>query len=658
MCSNDPLRQEAKLFRQRFKGFLTSLSVGLSFLFIGGAHAQTGALLGEWPTYGGDQGNTKYAPLDQINRDNAAKLKIAWRWRSDNLGAKPEFNFQATPLMVDGVLYTTAGERRDVVAIDAGTGETLWLYRPDPSDTIGAAGRGGSGRGVAYFREGEDERIFLITRGYNLVALDARTGRPIRDFGEEGIVDLKEGLDRPVRGGIGSTSPPIIVRGLVIVGSTMPAISNVKEQPPGHVRAYDPISGERVWIFHTIPQEGEFGVETWEDDSWEFSGNTGVWTLLSADEELGYVYLPVETATNDWYGGHRLGDNLFAESLVCLDAETGRRVWHYQLVHHGIFDYDIPAPPVLCDINVDGRAIKAVAQVTKQGFCFVFDRVTGEPVWPIEERPVPQTDVPGERTSPTQPFPTKPAPFDRQGVSFDDLIDFTPELRNEAIEIAGRYRMGPLFSPPSLIDPDGTRGTLMLPGSRGGANWPGAAVDVETGVLYVASSTIPNTIGLAKPDPNRSNFRYIKVRGWRPEGPRGQPLMKPPWGRITAIDLNTGEHLWMVPNGDTPEKIRNHPALEGLEIAKTGIPGRGMALVTKTLLFVGEGSGLYNFSPYSGGPMFRAYDKQTGEIIAEIELPANQTGVPMTYMHKGYQYIVVAVGAKGHPGELVALRLP
>ena len=622
------------------------------------ASAQYGASDGEWRSYAGDAGSTKYSPLDQINAENVKDLKVLWRWKTDNFGPRTHFNYEVTPLMIGGVLYTTAGSRRTVVAIDAATGETLWIFRPDEGMRVGAAGRGGAGRGVAYWSDGEEARIFIVTRGFQLIALDPETGNKIPGFGENGAVDLKHGLDRPVARGIGSTSPPVIVNDVVVVGSSFPAASTTKQTPPGHVRGYDPRTGRRLWIFHTIPQNDEFGVETWEDDAWTYTGNAGVWTLLTADEELGYVYLPIETSANDWYGGHRLGDNLFAESLVCLDAETGRRVWHFQLVHHGIFDYDIPAAPVLCDITVQGRRIKAVAQITKQGFCFVFDRATGEPVWPIEEREVPPSDVPGERASPTQPFPTKPPPFARQGVTVDDLLDFTPELRAEALEIASHYRLGPLYTPPSLIEDEVTSGTIQLPGSRGGANWPGAAVDPETGILYVSSSTVPQVIALNKPDPNRSNFNYIRVGSMTIRGPRGLPLLKPPWGRITAIDLNRGEHLWQVANGETPEHIRNHPALRDVELGPTGQPGRGGPLVTKTLLFVGEGGGLYNSARGAGGPILRAYDKMTGEVLAEIELPANQTGVPMTYMLDDKQYIVVAVGARRHPGELVALRLP
>ncbi len=618
----------------------------------------------EWRYYGGDAASTKYSALDQIDSSNAGDLEIVWRWKMDNFGPRPEFNSRVTPIMVGGVLYTTAGYRRAVAAIDAATGETLWVYRIDEGARGENAPRLNSGRGVAYWTDGRDERILLITPGYHMISLNATTGQPDPEFGRDGIVDLKQGLDRPLDlegARIGSSSPPIVVNDVVVVGASLPqgGAPPTKEMPPGHVRGFDVRTGERLWIFHTIPQPSEFGNESWENDSWRFTGNGGVWTTMSADLELGYVYLPTELGTGDYYGGHRPGDNLFSQSLVCLDARTGERVWHFQLVHHGIWDYDLPAAPVLGDIVVDGREIRAVAQVTKQGFTYVFDRVTGEPVWPIVERAVPPSDVPGERAAPTQPFPTKPAPFDRQGVSADDLFDLTPELHAEALEIASHYRTGQLFTAPSRIDSLGTQGTLNLPGSLGGANWPGAAFDPETGMLYVPSSTNPTVLGLAS-NPESSNMNYISgSRSYRPSGqggPQGLPLIKPPWGRITAIDLNTAEHVWMVANNDTPEFVRDHPALAGVDVPRTGRPTRAGLLVTKTLLFAGDGgSGGFGASLPS---KLRAHDKATGEIIAEVKLPANQTGVPMTYMVDGYQYIVLAVGSPDHPAELVALRLP
>ena len=625
------------------------LLVGLAFA--PSASAQQGARDGAWPAYAADGGSTKYSALDQIDRANASELEIAWRWSAANFGPEPELNYRVTPIMVDGVLYATAGYRRAVVAIDAASGETRWIYRMDEGERGDFAPRANSGRGVSYWSDGDDERVFAVTPGFHLVALDARTGRPVPSFGERGVVDLKQGLDRPVdpvRAAIGSSSPPVVSNGVVVVGAALLTglAPESRENVPGFVRGYDARTGERLWIFHTIPQEGELGVDTWEGGSWRYTGNAGVWPPFSADDELGLVYLPVEAGTGDYYGGHRLGDNLFTQSLVALDVRTGERRWHFQMIHHGIWDYDPPAPPVLADVVVDGRTVRAVAQVTKQAFAYVFDRVTGEPVWPIEERPVPASDIPGERVSPTQPFPTKPPPFDLQGLTVDDLIDFTSALRAEAAEIASRYRTGPLYTPPSLAEAeDGTRGLIQSPGQGGGANWEGASLDPETGVLYVASITRPIVRGLFH-DPDRSDMDYVDAR-WRLDGPQGLPLVKPPWGRITAIDLNSGDHLWMVPNGDTPDFVRDHPALRGVDVGRTGQQARGATIVTRTLLFA-----------TSGDPVLRAHDKGTGEIVAEIPLPARPTGVPMTYLADGAQYVVVAVAGPGHPGELVALRLP
>ena len=624
---------------------------------------QHGAAPDGWKAYAGDAGSTKYAPHDQIDADNVGDLRLAWRWSTADVGGEPEPNNRVTPLMIDGVVYATAGWTRTVVALDAGTGRLLWSYTHDEGERAGSAPRRNSGRGVAYWTDGEDKRILLITPAFFLVALDAQTGEPVPDFGIDGVVDLRLGLDREIdieTERIGSSSPPMIVGDVAVIGSAHPGGGAPPTPNPaaGPVRGYDVRTGERLWIFHTIPQPGEFGYDTWEDGTARTTGNTAVWTPLSADLELGYVYLPVEAPTGDYYGGHRPGDNLFSQSLVCLDARTGERVWHYQTVHHGIWDYDPPAPAILADVTVEGEPVRAVVQLTKQGFAFVLDRVTGEPVWPIEERPVPQSDVPGEVTSPTQPFPTLPAPFDRQGVSEDDLIDFTPALKAEALDIASQLVLGPLFTPPTLLVEGGKQGTLVLPGSLGGANWPGGALDVESGLLYVASSTSPSVIALGTSE--RSTMRYVSVRGLRlPQGggPRGLPLIKPPWGRITAIDLNTGAHVWMRANGEAPDYVRDHPALADIEIGYWGRPDRSGLLVTPTLLFAGEGGGMY--AGYgSGGTKLRAHDKGTGAVLAEIELPARQTGTPMSYMHQGRQYVVMAVGAPRQAAEFVAYALP
>ena len=613
----------------------------------------------EWRYYGGDAGSKKYSPLDQIDASNVSRLHIAWSWKAQNFGRQPEFNWEATPLMVGGRLFTTAGTRRDAVAIDAATGETLWLYRLEEGARGDSVARRNN-RGLAYWTDGHEERILLITPGYQLVALDARTGRPVPTFGADGIVDLTEGLDRAVvkPGEIGDSSPAIVVRDVVVVGAALQAgiAPPSKTNTPGYVRGYDVRTGKRLWTFHTIAQPGEFGNDTWENGSWKYTGNTGAWGPLSADEELGYVYIPVETPTGDFYGGHRPGNNLFGESLVCLDARTGRRIWHFQMVHHGVWDWDLPTSPTLIDITVDGRPIKAVAQISKQAWVYVFDRVTGQPVWPIVERPVPQSDVPGEHTAPTQPFPTKPAAFDRQGFTLDDLIDFTPALKAEAIEIASHYRLGPMFTPPSVAGAGGKLATITLPSPTGGANWQGGAADPETGMLYVSSVTFAAPVSLS-PHPQRSDMDYGGQYALRNVGPQGLPLAKPPWGRITAIDLNTGEHAWMVPSGSTPEFVKHHPALRGVDLGPTGNPEHAPILATKTLLFTADGGGMYAMPPGSGGPMFRALDKRTGKTLHEMKLPANVTSVPMTYMLGGVQYVVMAIGAPGVPAELIALTI-
>jgi quinoprotein glucose dehydrogenase len=627
--------------------------------------AQNGATGGEWRHWGGDTGTTHYSPLEQIDASNVDQLEIVWRWKSENFGPRADFNWEVTPLMVGGVLYFTAGVQRGAVAVDATTGETLWTYRLDEGERGDRTPRANN-RGLAYWNDPDDNdndndnaRIILITRGYHLVALDARTGRPIDDFGTDGIVDLWNGLDREVENGqITSTSAALIVGDVAVVGSALQAggtprtLGNV----PGYVRGYDVRTGDLIWTFHTIPQRGEVGNDTWENESWEYTGNTAAWAPMSADPVLGYVYLPIEAPTADYYGGHRLGDNLFGSSLVCVDARTGELVWYYQLVHHDIFDYDTASAPLLLDVVVDGRPIPAVAQVTKQAFTYVFNRVTGEPVWPIEERPVPQSDVPGERPTPTQPFPTRPAAFDQQGLTDDDLLDFTPEILAAAREIADQFRTGPLYTPGIVAGTDGKLATLQIPHAQGGANWQGAAADPETGIMYVPSVTNWFANALV-PGEDRSEMNYIG-RGTRIDRPLGLPLVKPPWGRITAIDLNTGDHVWMVPNGIAPAYVREHEALQGIDLSGAGNPERAPLLVTRTLLFSGDGAGLFASGPGGGGPNLRALDKATGETLFEMELPANETGLPMTYMDDGRQFIVVAIGARGFPAELVALALP
>ena len=627
--------------------------------------AQTGAPDGEWRTYGGDLGSTRYSPLDQIDGRNFSELEVQWRFKTSNLGPRPDFNYQATPLMVDGVLYTTAGSRRAVVALDGATGEMLWTYRLDEGERGANALRRMSGRGVAYWSDGQgDERIYLVTIGYQLVALDASTGRPIPGFGDDGIIDLKQHNDQyidPLTGEIGWNGAPIVARNVVIVGASHrsggspPRRENIK----GYIRGFDVRTGERQWIFHTIPTANEYGRHTWLNDSAVYTGNTGVWTNLTVDEELGIAYLPVEIPTGDYYGGHRPGDNLFGESLVAVDLETGERLWHFQFVHHPIWDYDVPCPPILVDLTVDGREIKAVAQPTKQGWVYVFDRLTGEPVWPIEERPVPAGNVPGEWYSPTQPFPTKPPPFERQGFPIDELIDFTPELRAEALELLTNYQVGPVFTPPILREENGLIGTLFVPN---GANWPGGSYDPDTGIMYLYSHTLMRSLGLVH-DPERSDMDYIN-RGGRPPTIRGLPILRPPWGRITAINLNEGKIVWQIAHGETPDRVKNHPALRGLDIPRTGRTGGAGGssggigtLTTKTLVISGEGGGVTTPSG-TRGAMLRAYDKASGEERGAVPIPAAQTGSPMTYAIDDKQFLVLAVGGGNYQGELIAFALP
>lgn len=619
---------------------------------------------GEWRYWGADAWSTRYSPLDQIDSTNFARLQVAWIWRADNYGPD-EHLLRATPIYVKGRLYSVAGSRRTAVAIDPATGETLWIFREPPTKRWERSMRKDYGKGVAYAEVDGRDIIYLVTPAFFLHALDAETGRPIATFGKGGTVDLLADLGYPYDpdygipdsiGYITNSSPPIVVNGVVIVGNSHEQgyYQTRKENVPGHILAYDAKTGRHLWRFNVIPRPGEFGHDTWEGDSWKYSGNVSAWAPMSADLERGIVYIPTDPPTNDYYGGHRLGNTLFSTSILALDAKTGRRIWHFQTVHHDIWNYDNPTAPNLLDITVNGRRIPALVQTTKQGFAYVFNRVTGEPVWPIVERPVPPSDVPGERTSPTQPFPTKPAAYEQQGISVDDLIDFTPELRQKALEIVREYRLGPLFNPPSRRNaPDGTRASIHCPGANGGANIPGgAAVDPETGILYVASEkgcSAPELRPGKEMSPD-ANMDWVTRGPGGVRGPEGLPLLKPPYGRITAIDLNTGEHLWWIPNGDTPDNIKNHRLLQGLRIPPTGKLSHATKLVTKTLLVYGEGR--------SGAPLLHAVDKRTGKHIASVELPAPTTTAPMTYLHEGKQYIVVAVRSGSVPSALVALRLP
>jgi quinoprotein glucose dehydrogenase len=644
---------------------------------------QSGAPRGEWPTYGGDLGHTRYAALDQISAANFNDLEVAWRFKTDNLGSRPEFNLQSTPLMVRGRLYSTGGTRRAVVALDAATGELLWVHSENEGARATASPRQLSGRGLAYWSDGKDERILYVTPGYRLVALDARTGAAIAGFGRGGAIDLKADLDPAMdltTAPIGLHATPIVAGNIVIVGAAFETGANPKSRRniKGAVRGFDVRTGKRLWMFKTIPEPGDVGHETWENDSWAYTGNTGVWAQISVDEELGMAYLPVELPTHDYYGGARPGNGLFGESLVAIDYRTGERKWHYQLVHHGLWDMDIPCAPILVDIRVNGRAIKAVAQPSKQAFLYVFDRVTGQPVWPIEERAVPQGDTPGEKYSPTQPFPTRPAAYDRQGLAIDDLIDFTPELRAEALKTIAQYRIGPLFTPPAVSRAEGPIATLAMATQAPATNWPGGSYDPDTHILYVYSQSAVATLGLVPPaDGTSDGVRYHQgtvLTGARRSGGSGSataqaggaataptvqglPLIKPPYGRINAINLDSGDILWQVPHGETPDAIRNHPALKGLNIPRTGRQGQVGTLVTRTLVIAGEPG----FGPTPSGQrgsMLRAYDKRTGADAGAVYMPAPQTGSPMTYMLNGRQYLVVAISGGSYSGELVAFRLP
>jgi len=646
---------------------------------------QSGAKNGEWRNYGADLGNTHYSPLDQVNADNFYKMQVAWRFKTDNLGPSPEYNLESTPLMVNGVVFSTAGTRRSVVAIDAATGELLWKHSEREGARGDAAPRQLSGRGLSYWSDGREERILYVTPGYRLIALDARTGNMVPGFGRNGVVDLKLDDDQEidlVTGEVGLHATPVVAGDTVIVGAAHRpgGVPKVMKNVRGYVRGFDVRTGKRLWIFHTIPLSNEYGYETWENKSAENTGNTGVWGQISVDEELGMVYIPVELPTGDYYGGHRPGNGLFGESVVALDLKTGQRKWHFQLVHHGIWDNDIPCAPMLVDITINGRTVKALAQPTKQAFLYVFDRTNGQPIWPIPERPVEKGDVPGEWYAATQPYPSKPPAYDRQGSSVDDLIDFTPALRAEAVKLASRYKMGPIFTPPVVSKWEGPLGTLGMATAGGGTNWAGGSYDPETHIAYIPSQRIMGSLALVPSDGNRSDMSYISgvarppataaapAAGGAPAAAAGEggggglnvqglPLAKPPYASITAIDLNKGDIIWQIAHGETPDNIRNHPALKGINIPRTGRPGVFGVLVTRTLVISGE-RGTFTTPSGQVGAMLRAYDKATGREVGAVYMPAGQTGTPMTYMLNGKQYIVVAIGGQGFPAEFIAFKLP
>jgi quinoprotein glucose dehydrogenase len=670
---------------------------------------------GDWVSYTADIHGTKYSPLDQITAANFKDLEVAWRFKTDNLGTRPEYKLEGTPLAIRGTLYVTAGTRRSVIALDGKTGELIWTHSYHEGNRAAIAPRQLSGRGVSYWTDGKgDERILYVSTGYRLIELNAKNGSMISSFGDGGVVDLKKGavfgkgqqIDLET-GEIGLHATPLVVKDVVIVGSSFKEGTQVvtHNNTKGLVRAFDVRTGKLLWTFNTIPRPGEFGNDTWENESWATNGNTGVWTQITVDEDLGLVYLPVEDPTSDQYGGHRPGNNLFGDTLVCVDLKTGQRKWHFQVAHHPIWDYDLSSAPILADITVDGKAIKAVTLPSKESFLYVFDRVTGQPVWPIEERPVPQSDVPGEKTSPTQPFPTKPPAYARQAITMDELIDFTPQMRAEATELVKKYRMGPMFLPAVVSKVDGPLASLTIGTLGGGTNWPGAGYDPETHTVYAqAANAGVSPLGLVEPPKGFSDIRYVAGVAGREfrinEGPgfgsaadapkvsasqqrlqslgaapaastppavgggggaltvEGLPLVKPPYSVLSAINLDRGELMWQVPHGDTPDVVRNHPALKGLNIPKTGQQGSVGLVVTKTLVILGDPQ-VTTTPEHPRGAMLRAYDKRTGRQVAAIWMAAPQSGSPMTYKGPdGRQYIVIAISGGNYSGEYLAFALP
>ena len=633
---------------------------------------------GAWHYFGGDNKFNRYSPLDQINANNVDQLKIVWRkdataaWLQDDYdGLGSTKNLRSTPLLIDGVLYAQ-NIFGLVEAFDPATGETIWTQEPYQQTLLEAAGI--SSRGIAHWHRGIDQRLMTV-RGSYLYALNPQTGETFPDFGREepGRVNLAYSAENA--NNFALTTSPLVIGNTAVIGGFLNGAGdggNRKEAAPENIRGFDVRTGELRWEFNVVPRPGEFGYDTWGDGSAEWSGDIGSWCCLSADNELGIVYVPLGAPTSAYYGGHRPGDNLFANSLLALDAETGERVWHFQMIHHDLWEYDNSSPPILGDITVNGRTIKAVMQANKNGFVYVFDRTNGEPVWPIIETPVPQSIVEGEATSATQPIPTKPPAFDRQGIALDDLIDFTPALRNQALELVDKFTLGPLYTPPSPWIEGGNQGTLTLPNTWGAGNWNTGAFDPETGMYFAVSYTKTDNLGIAPTTSDSATMTHTIAQG-SPNAPaiQGLPLVKPPYGRVTALNMNTGELEWSVANGDGP---RDHPLLRDLDLPPLGIPNRPAPLVTKSFLFVGEGSdavigtvpggsGAYD-GPATGydeswrwGTLFRAYDKSSGNTVFEIDLSAGTTGAPMTYMHEGKQYIVVAVSSRATEPEWIALGL-
>jgi quinoprotein glucose dehydrogenase len=683
-----------------FANSLTGLT--LSGILLAGAavaaSSEDGANV-EWPTYAGNWDASKYKPLDQINASNFNQLEVVWRFKTDHIGNRPEFKLEGTPLEIGGVLFATAGSRRGVIALDAATGELLWVHGEREGARGAAAPRQLSGRGVAYWSDGKEARVLYVTPGYFLIALDAKTGQRVSSFGDNGAVDLKADDDQRIEpdltaGEIGWQSAPTVSGDLVLIGSafregfTPTSYRNNK----GSARAFDVRTGRKLWEFHTIPQKGEPGYESWLNGSAEYTGNTGVWTEITADAQLGLAYLPVESPTSDFYGGKRPGNGLYGNSLVAVDLNSGKVKWYYQLIHHEIWDYDIASAPLLMDITVNGKPVKALAEPTKQGFLFVLDRVTGKPVWPIPEQPVPKGTVPGEWYAPTQPIPSKPAAYARTGVTPDELIDFTPDMHTRALELVSNYQLGPIYTPPVVSQKPRPLGTLMLGPADGGTNWPGGSFNPEnhTAYLYACNAClIP--VGLVPPPAGFSDLPYVvgiagrKVNminasganqgadapltpkqpappenddDYQPLSVQGLPIIKPPYSTITAIDLDSGEIKWQIPHGETPDVIRNSPALKGIQISRTGQTSYNIGtLLTKSLVIAGD-SMVTTTADHPRGAMLRAYDQQNGREVGAVWMPAPQSGSPMTFMLNGRQYLIVAVSGGNYSGEYICFSLP
>lgn len=638
---------------------------------LGLAGCATASSEANWVAYDGDKAGSKFSKAPLVTKDSVENMEVVWEWSmpdnqvwKDNPDLITWMN-QSTPLAIDGVLYSSS-PMSFVSAIDGETGETLWTYDPKAYTLGTPPNLGFISRGLSYWEEGDDKRIIAGTSDGYLIALNAETGKPIDSWGENGKVDLTKGYLRDVdRSLISPTSPPIICGGkvipsLAVLDSFAIGRAPMKYHPPGDVQAFDVQTGERSWVFRNPPQAGEPGNDSWETDAWKRTGGMNVWARPSCDDENGLVFLPVSTPTNDFYGGERPGDGLFGDSLVALDVNTGKVAWHFQITHHGVWDYDPPTAPNLMDLNVDGEHIKAVVLPTKQGFLFAFDRVTGEPIWPIEERPVPESDVPGEKLSPTQPFPTKPAAYAQQGVSEDDLIDLTPELKAGAEKILNRYNYGELYTPPSLTK----GGTLQVPGVLGGSSWTGAAHNPDTNVMYVNPFKIPFAIRLKK----EKLAAYEYTGTWAGVGgPMGLPLLKPPFSSIVAIDMDTGEHLWRIPAGKGPV---DHPAIKHLNLDRLGVPRQSHFTLTDEVLFVApegtygmvglstRGNALVaNASEKEEEPFLYAHDAETGELISEVELPGGVFGAPMSYSVNEKHYVVLPVGGAGQDAKLVAVKV-